>query len=57
MPAYLLGRRWIPKQLPATISIGDNTEAIAYAADYKAIWKQIPGALDWLKSNLGKKTQ
>lgn len=56
VPAYLLGRRRIPKQLPAMIGLGDNNEAIACAADYKAIWKQTPGAHDWLKSNLGKKT-
>lgn len=56
VPAYLLGRRRIPKQLPARIGFGDNNEAIAYAADYKEIWKQTSGAIDWLKSNLGRKT-
>ncbi|MEX0915000.1 MAG: hypothetical protein WD397_12575 [Wenzhouxiangellaceae bacterium] len=52
VPAYLLGGRRIPKQLPATIGLGDNNEAIAYAADYKAIWRKTSGALDWLKSHL-----
>jgi len=52
--AYLLGRRPIPRQLPTSIGFGDNNEAIAYAVDYKAIWKQTPGALAWLKSGLGK---
>jgi len=56
VPAYLLGRRRMPKQLPATIGLGDNNEAIAYAADYKAIWRKTPGVLDWLKSHLGKKS-
>ncbi|MCA1779606.1 MAG: hypothetical protein LC637_09535 [Xanthomonadaceae bacterium] len=55
VPAYLLGRRQIPKDLPDTLGFGDDREAVAYAADYKAIWKKTPGALDWLKSNLGKK--
>jgi tetratricopeptide (TPR) repeat protein len=57
VPAYLLGRRRIPKQLPATIGLGDNNEAIAYAADYKTFWRKTPAALDWLKSHLGKKSQ
>lgn len=52
VPAYLLGRRRIPKQLPEMIGLGDNNEAIACAVDYKAIWRNTPGALDWLKSNL-----
>jgi len=56
VPAYLLGRRRLPRQLPATIGFGDNNEAIAYAADYKLIWKQTSGALVWLKSGLGKQT-
>lgn len=51
--AYLLGRRPIPRQLPTSIGFGDNNEAIAYAVDYKAIWKQTPGALAWLKAGLG----
>jgi hypothetical protein len=55
VPAYLLGRRRVPKQLPMTIGFGDNNEAIAYAADYKPVWKRTPGAIAWLKSQLGKK--
>lgn len=51
--AYLLGRRPIPRQLPTSIGFGDNNEAIAYAVDYKAIWKQTPGALAWLKAGPG----
>jgi len=54
VPAYLLGRRRLPKQLPPTISLGGKDEAIAYAADYKTLWQQTPGALDWLKSNKAK---
>ncbi len=56
VPAYLLGRRRMPQQLPSMIGLGDNDEAIAYAAAYKAIWKQTAGSLDWLKSNLGNTT-
>jgi len=52
--AYLLGRRPLPRQPPTSIGFGDNNEAIAYAVDYKAIWKQTPGALAWLKAGLGQ---
>ncbi len=54
VPAYLLGRRRIPKLMPEMISIGSKDEAIAYAVDYKAIWAQTPGALDWLRASQGK---
>lgn len=56
VPAYLLGRLRVPKALPTTLRFGGKREAMLYAQDYKAIWKQTPGALDWLKSRLGKKT-
>jgi tetratricopeptide (TPR) repeat protein len=49
VPAYLLGKKRIPKALPPYMSIGDQTEAVHYALDAKPIWQKTEGALDWLK--------
>ena len=47
---FLLGRRPISKHLPDLIGYGDESEAVAYAADHKAAWKKAPGAIAWLCS-------
>jgi tetratricopeptide (TPR) repeat protein len=49
VPAYLLGKKRIPKALPPYMSFGDPTEAVHYALDAKSIWQKTEGALDWLK--------
>lgn len=49
-PDFLLGRKRLPAQLPDYIGFGDRNEAVALAADYKAIWQRTSGAVDWLKS-------
>jgi tetratricopeptide (TPR) repeat protein len=48
VPAYLLGRKKLPKRQPDYIQFGDDTEAIVYAGDHASGWKHSPGALDWL---------
>jgi len=48
VPVYLLGRKRIPRELPDLVGFGDEDEAIAYAADALANWRQTPGALEWL---------
>lgn len=50
VPAYLVGRKRIPKELPDLIGFGDELEAIAYAADYLEAWRSTRGAADWLRS-------
>jgi len=52
VPAYLLGKKRLPRQLPDYIGFGDENEAVSYAAGALAIWRETPGALDWLSSNL-----
>jgi tetratricopeptide (TPR) repeat protein len=52
VPAYLLGRKSLPKHLPGYIGFGDENEAIDYAADAMSGWQRTPGALEWLSSNL-----
>ncbi|MCC7015581.1 MAG: tetratricopeptide repeat protein [Rhodospirillales bacterium] len=48
VPAYLCGRKKLPRVLPALIGIGDEDEAVAYVHDAKAAWAVAPGAAAWL---------
>lgn len=48
VPAYLLGRKPLPRILPEYVGFGDETEAIAYAAEALDLWHNTPGALQWL---------
>ena len=49
VPAYVTGEKVIPIQMPATIGMGDASEAIDYAATHLRAWKDSPGAIDWLR--------
>jgi len=49
--AYLLGRKRLPRQLPDLIGFGDESEAIACAAEQMAAWRSSPGALAWLEKH------
>ncbi len=49
VPAYLFGRRRLPRQPPDYMGFGDNNEAICYAAACKKLWQNTPGAIEWLK--------
>jgi len=48
IPAYLLGRKKMPKFLPEYYSPGDESEAVFYAKENLEAWKITPGALEWL---------
>lgn len=47
--AFLAGARRIPKRLPDHIGFGDESEAVAYAAEFREAWRTTPGALAWLE--------
>jgi tetratricopeptide (TPR) repeat protein len=51
VPAYLLGRKSLPRSLPGYIGFGDENEAIDYAADAITAWQRTPGALEWLSTS------
>lgn len=53
VPAYLLGRKKVPKRLPDYMAMGQDSEAAAYASGGVAAWKKTPGAIDWLRSSMG----
>jgi tetratricopeptide (TPR) repeat protein len=48
VPAYLLGRKKMPRTLPGHYGFGDANEAVFYAHGNRAAWKATPGALEWL---------
>lgn len=53
-PDYLTGRKSIPRRLPDRILVGGEDEGYCYASRFLAAWKQVPGALAWLKSEAQK---
>lgn len=50
---YLVGEKNLPRHLPDYIGFGDESEAIAYAAEHSDAWRGTRGALDWLASQRG----
>jgi tetratricopeptide (TPR) repeat protein len=48
IPAYLLGRKKMPRSLPEYYSPGAETEAVFYTKENLEAWKITPGALEWL---------
>lgn len=51
VPAYLLGRKEMPRSLPGHYGFGDDNEAVLYAHGNRAAWKATPGALEWVAAN------
>jgi len=49
VPAYLLGDKAMPQELPDYIGWGDETEAIAYAHGAAEAWTSTPDAMAWLR--------
>jgi tetratricopeptide (TPR) repeat protein len=52
VPAYLLGNKLLPQQLPEYVGLGDEAEAIAYAANFLPAWKSTPGVISWLRARV-----
>jgi tetratricopeptide (TPR) repeat protein len=48
VPDYLTGKKRIPNRLPEFIGLGDENEAIDYAAKHLNHWRRTPGAVEWL---------
>ena len=52
VPDYLLRRKPLPSEPPDLMTMGGETEAIAYVYDHLAAWERSPQALDWLRSRI-----
>jgi tetratricopeptide (TPR) repeat protein len=48
VPAYLLGTKKIPTEMPTSYGFGDDSEAILYADLAMSLWDSVPGAIEWL---------
>jgi tetratricopeptide (TPR) repeat protein len=52
---YLTEKKKIPRDLPDRITMGGEDEGFCYAARYLNAWKNVPGAIEWLKEKAGIK--
>jgi tetratricopeptide (TPR) repeat protein len=52
VPAFLLGKRKLPKRLPDYIGIGDEREAVSVADQFGRCWSSTKGAIDWLRTQV-----
>lgn len=55
VPAYLLGKKKIADELPEYVRVGGAEEAAGYSSAALAGWRQIHGALAWLRNVAGRK--
>lgn len=53
VPAYLLGQKRMPKELPAWMAMGSEDEAVVYVHEAGNAWAATPAALPWLAEALG----
>lgn len=49
VPAYLLGHRQLPLDMPEYMQFGADSEAVDYAASAYRAWILTPGAMAWLR--------
>jgi tetratricopeptide (TPR) repeat protein len=48
VPAYLLGEKRLPRQIPPHYALGSKEEAISYVLNSGDVWAEAKGALIWL---------
>jgi tetratricopeptide (TPR) repeat protein len=51
VPAYLLGRKKLPRKLPSYLTVGGEDEAQEYARRYGPCWARTGAAIGWLAAN------
>jgi len=49
---YLLGHEQLPMDLPEYVQRGDDSEAVAYAANFLTGWRSVAGAVSWVRRTL-----
>lgn len=52
VPAYLLGHKQLPRDLPPYITMGGDDEAVSYAVGNRRAWLNTPGAISWVRKAL-----
>jgi len=53
VPGYLTGKKIVSKLLPDTITMGEEDEAMCYAAVFLKAWRKVSGAIEWVKEQTG----
>lgn len=54
VPAFLLGRKSAPREVPEAVAPGSEEEAAAYALGALDPWRATLGALEWLSARAGR---
>ncbi|WP_269931017.1 tetratricopeptide repeat protein [Aminobacter sp. HY435] len=57
VPAYLLGRKKLPKRQPVYYGYGDQNEAVLYVVEFGDAWSVAARALQWLERHVPAKTR
>jgi tetratricopeptide (TPR) repeat protein len=52
VPAYLMGQKRVPNRQVDYYGWGDESEAVYYASEHLNHWRQIPGAVEWLRAEI-----
>lgn len=53
VPAYLYGKKKLPRHLPEYISFGDENEAIEYVGSHAELWfrPEMAGLVKWMRNS------
>ena len=54
VPAFLLGRKALPRETPELVEFGGESEAAFYADQAKSRWVEAVGALEHLRQAVGR---
>ncbi len=54
VPAYLIGQKRVPNRRVDYYGWGDETKAIYYASEHLNYWRQISGAVEWLRAEIAE---
>jgi len=57
VPAYLMGQKRVPNRQVDYYGWGDESEAVYYASEHLNHWRRIPGAVDWLRTEIATGTR
>lgn len=57
VPAYLMGQKRVPNKRIDYYGWGDESEAVYYASEHLNYWRRIPGAVEWLRTDMEAQSQ
>jgi tetratricopeptide (TPR) repeat protein len=57
VPAYLMGQKRVSNQQLDYYGWGDESEAVYYVSEHLNYWRRIPGAVEWLRTDMETQSQ